>query len=145
MFRKQHTDAIDSVLAKADLNYMRARLIESFAGSVLKHDLANALDNFCRAPYEKTARELLVVEPNLVAIFAGSLEDADFMRRHGMDPYRPRPNVAMLMEDPGFEALISAFVDDLTEYAKLEDGYIARGYSKETIRTSIAQYFEDKA
>lgn len=143
-FGKQN-DALDQTLANADLLFVRARLIEQFAGAILKKDVARSLDTFCNAPSLQSARALVDAEPRLLSLFAGSSESRRWYEMNGLPATEPRKNARMLSREPDFPALVESMLDDRVRHKALRDSFTAAGYSEDAISDAIGDYFKDLA
>lgn len=133
------------VMYSADLAHSRAKLIETFSGSVLPQGLADAMTRFVESPSVETALELVAAEPAFLALFAGSSASANFVRGQGGDPALVQPSAATLRGEPGFRALLNAFLEDRVRFKELSAEFVDAGYPQAVIDKAVTQHFEDLA
>ena len=138
-------DSLDEMLSKVDYPFVRARLIETFGGGVMKKDFVALLDKFANNPCAETAKPLLRHEPQLIPLFAGSAESRRWAESHGLPTTEPRKTVSRLRAEPEFQPLVDAFLDDRALYSTLAARLQASGYSPEVIGDAIAAHFADLA
>ncbi len=144
-FFSSRGDPIEKVLRDADLDFVRARLIETFAGTILPEKLADGLSQFVSSPCPRTAMALVQAEPSLLDLFATSQQGARFFQATGIPVGTPRPTAATLQTDPGFGDLVKAFVDDRSTYDILASKYRTAGWSDNAIAQAITEHSQDLA
>ncbi len=137
------SSSFDEVFDNCDLEFAREQLRYKFAGGIFPQALVALFDEFDRNPTRKNAEALIRHEPTFVVLFEDNISTKRFMGEHTRWNDMNSRGVPDLQLESEFEELVVAITDDRDRYRELVETLTNRGYSKETISSAIALYYQE--
>ena len=139
------------IFSNCDFEFARDLLMRTFAGGVVRTDLARLLNAYTDNPCRQTAIALIEYDKHeFQRFFLDNKTILEFMMRtKGLDREELsktlQKNVALLRQEPEFEAYCEAFSEDDPMEVQKESkaALIRKGYSEETISEAFAEYMKD--
>ena len=141
------------IFSNCDLEFAKDLLIQTFAGGVIPKDLARLLNAYTNNPCRETAIGLVEFDKHEFQRFfvdnKAILES--MMRTKGLNREELskslHKNVALLHQEPEFEAYCEAFLEDapLAIQKEKKAALMKKGYSEEMISEAFSEHMNDMA
>ena len=139
--------------SNCDLEFAKDLLIQTFAGGGIPKDLARLLNAYTNNPCRETAIGLVEFDKHEFQRFFVDNKTIleSMMRTKGLDREELskslHKNVALLHQEPEFEAYCEAFLEDapLAIQKEKKAALMKKGYSKEMISEAFSEHMNDMA
>ena len=137
--------------SNCDFEFARDLLIHTFAGGVIRKDLAKLLNAYTNNPCQETAKRLIEFDKQEFQRFFVDNKTILklMMRTKGVDREELskilHKNVALLRQEPEFEAYCEAFLEDdpMAIQKGKKAALMKKGYSEEMISKAFSEYLDD--
>ena len=141
----------NDIFSNCDFEFAKDLLTQTFAGGVLPDNLVRLLNSYMNNPCRETAIELIEFDQEEFQKFFVDNKTIleSMMRTRGLTREELsktlRKNVALLHQEPEFQAYCEAFLeeDPIAIQKEKEAALIKKGYSEEMISKAFAEHMEE--
>ena len=143
----------DEIFSNCDLEFAKDLVVHTFAGGVITDDLVRLLNSYTNNPCRENAIALIEFDRQEFTKFFSDNKIAleSMMRTRGLSREELsktlRKNVALLHQEPEFEAYCEAFLEDdpIPIQKEKKAALIKKGYTKEMISEAFSEHMKDMA
>ena len=143
----------NEIFSNCDFEFAEDLLTQTFAGEVIPNNLVRLLNSYMNNPCRETAIELIEFDQEEFQKFFVDNKTIleSMMRTRGLTREELsktlRKNVALLHQEPEFQAYCEAFLeeDPIAIQKEKEAALIKKGYSEEMISKAFAEHMQELA